>query len=130
MNETAKNLADYFEKHLSNEAKPILESHANKMMFNAAMLVMSGRKDTNQAKNILRCYRDVPFVKDCLSRVLDRAVYDYWVSEVPPLMLQNPDAEKITKSFNDEFTKIATGIIVAPEARIEDFVDVLMRNKN
>ena len=129
MDEVAKKLANYFEKHLSDEAKPILENHANKMMFNAAMLVMSGGKEANQAKNILRCYRDVPFVKDCLSRVLDRAVYDYWVSGVPPLMHQNPEAGKIAKSFNDEFTKIATSIVVAPEARVEDFVDILMHNE-
>ena len=37
MDEVAKKLADYFEKHLSNEAKLILENHADKMMFNADM---------------------------------------------------------------------------------------------
>ena len=33
-------------------------------MFNATMLVISGGKEANQAKNILRYYRYVPFVKD------------------------------------------------------------------
>ena len=45
-------------------------------------------------------------------------------------MRQNPEAGKIAKSFNDEFTKIATSIVVAPKARIEDFVDILMYNKD
>lgn len=51
-----------------------------------------------------------------IGRVLDRAIYNHWVSEVPPLTCQNPEVGKIAKSFNDEFTKIEINFAVSPNS--------------
>ncbi len=121
----ARDLAKYFDKQMSAEAKGILgEDRAEKMMYYAARLVMAGGGPLAHAKYIFWCYLNVDYVKAKLEKYVDdRDVYDYWTKDVPAMM-KEPRANDIVEVFNGEFKKIANRVMISADSSLQTFIRV------
>lgn len=121
--EIASDLADYFERQMSPEAKGLLDGKAREMMYNAAMLVLAGGGPLSHAKYIFWCYLTPQYAKQKLPLVMDREVYDYWTKDVPALM-KDPRAKDIVEVFNGEFKRITNKVMISADASLTTFVRV------